>query len=244
MSGASFPEYAIKYAESARKSRLALTPALRQAADEIEAEMTVDPDRYPERMTPASVDGRSRIYQHPSPQLQITFEADRDRKIIYIFYYSGPTLTPQQTIFVSYSHEDKPWLEKLKVFLTVLEQQGLIRFWDDSQLVAGVPWETQIKEVLDGSRAGLLLVSQHFLISPFVREVELPKLLDVAVRAGKRIYWLPLSPSTVFETHKEITVYQSLLDNPEISLEQLDEVKQKMAFVQVTKTLMQHAKAS
>jgi len=107
-----------------------------------------------------------------------------------------------------------------------------------------VPWATQIKEVLDASKAGLLLISQNFLISQFVKDVELPTLLEGAARAGKKIYWLPLSPSTVFDTHKEITAYQSLLAAPAKSLEELEEVEQKKALVEVTRKLMQHAKAN
>lgn len=242
MTSASFPEYAIKYGESARKTKLALPQPLRQAADEIEVELCANPDEYPERIIPASQDGKSRIYRHPAPEIQIMFEVDREKKIILIFHYFAPTLSPQQTVFVSYSHQDKLWLEKLRGFLNVLDQQGLIKFWDDSQLVPGVLWETQVKEVLNASKAGLLLVSQNFLTSQFVKDVELPKLLEGATLAGKKIYWLPLSPSTVFLTHKEITAYQSLLANPAISLAELDDVKQQKAFVEVTKQLMEHAK--
>ena len=244
MMNASFPEYAIKYGESARKTKLAMPQPLRQAADEIEAELCADPDRYPERIIPASQDGKGRIYRHPGPEIQVMFEVNHEKKVILIFHYFAPTLSPQQTIFVSYSHQDKQWLAKLRVFLTVLEQQGLIKFWDDGQLVPGVPWATQIKDVLDASKAGLLLISQNFLISQFVKDVELPKLLEGATRAGKKIYWLPLSPSTVFDTHKEITAYQSLLADPAKSLEELEEVDQKKALVEVTRKLMQHAKVN
>jgi len=244
MSQASFPEYAIKHEEAARKMRLALPPPLRQAVDEIEGELCANPDRYPDRLSSVSRSGTTWIYRHPAPEIQITFEVDRASKIIYFFHYYAPTLSPQPTVFISYSHQDKEWLDKLRVFLTVLEQQGLIKFWEDGQLIPGEPWEKQIREVLDASKAGLLLVSQHFLISKFVKEVELPKLLEGAAKAGKKIYWLPLSPSTVFSSHKEITAYQSLLEDPKVSLEELDAVKQKKAFVDVTEKLMQHARAN
>ena len=241
MTAPNFPDYALKYSEPARKTRLALTPQLRQVADDIEAELARDPDKYPERIIPASTDGKSQIYQHPGPELQITFEVDRDKKIVYVFHYFAPNLAPQPTIFVSYSHKDQDWLEKLKTFLTALEQRGLIRFWDDSQLVPGNPWEQQIKDMLDASKAGLLLVSQNFLISQFVTDVELPKLLQSANQAGKQIFWLPLSPSTVFLTHKEITAFQSLLPDPKTSLAELDAVKQQAALVEITEKLLKYA---
>ena len=96
-------------------------------------------------------------------------------------------------------------------------------------------------DVLNGSSAGLLLVSQNFLSSQFVKDVELPKLLNSAKQSGKQIFWLHLSPSTVFLTHKEITEFQSLLPNPQIPLAQLDTVTQQAAFVDITGKLMQYA---
>jgi hypothetical protein len=85
------------------------------------------------------------------------------------------------------------------------------------------------------------LVSQDFLASKFIKEVELSILLDAAVKEGKHIYWLHLSPSTVFNTHPDITRYQSILEDPMTSLEELDEVARKRALVQLTKKLKEGA---
>jgi TIR domain len=243
MIAATFAEYAINYAEEARKTRLALPPQLRQTVDEIEAELASNPNKYPERTSAASRDGTVLIYRHPLPKLEIAFEVDRDKKILYLFHYFAPTVAPQQTIFISYSHQDEDWLAKLRVFLAVLEQQGLINFWDDSKIEPGRPWEEQIRGVLDSSKAGLLLVSQHFLISKFVKDVELAKLLEAAKGAGKQIFWLPLSPSTVFSSHKEITQFQALVADPHKTLQELADVEQKKVFVDVTEKLRNCATA-
>ena len=143
----------------------------------------------------------------------------------------------RKTIFVSYSRKDEPWLAKLKTFLGVLEQQGVIRFWDDSQLEVGKPWEEQINEALESAYAGVLLVSQDFLASSFITGQELPKLLDGAAQQGKRIFWIHLSPSTVFDTHEEITRFQSLLKDPRQTLEELPEAQQKKVLVHISKEL-------
>jgi len=236
-----FPEYSIKYAELARKTRLALSPTLRRVADEIETDLSFDPNKYPERISPASLDGTSRIYRHPNPELQVTFQVDESKKILYFFHYYAPTVQPPQTIFISYAHQDKPWLDKLRAFLSVLEQHDIIKFWDDDQLVPGVPWEQQITDVLKDAKAGLLLVSQAFLASKFIKDVELPKLLAGANRDGKRIYWLHLSPSTVFDSHPEIIKFQSIMDNPKTSLKERQEVDQEKAFVAVAQRLKEGA---
>ncbi len=237
-----FPEYALKTEETARKQRLALPPALRLVVDEIEAELCENPEKHADRLIPASHDGKTRIYQHPEPSIQVTFQVDEAAKVIYIFHYFAPTMNARQPMFISYAHADKEFLTELRLFLSAIEKKGLINFWDDSQLVPGVPWEMQIKDVLDKSEAGLLLVTQNFLASQFVADVELPKLLDVAQQAGKKIYWLHVSPSTVFDTHTEITAYQSLQDNPKIALSELDEPRRKRALAEITGKLMKQAR--
>ncbi len=158
-------------------------------------------------------------------------------KIIYFFHFSAPSLEVQKTLFISYSHEDEEWLNKLREFLTVLEQQGVLRLWDDRQLEPGRPWHEQILEELESSNAGVLLVSQKFLTSKFIAETELPKLLEGLKERGKRIYWIHVSPSTVFDSHREITNFQSLQKNPKVSLEELSEAEQKKSLVHISRTL-------
>ena len=83
----------------------------------------------------------------------------------------------------------------------------------------------------------MLLVSQDFLASKFITTYELPRLLSDAKREGKKIFWIPLSPSTVFASHREITDFQALTDDPKISLEELPMSQRKRALVQVYEKL-------
>ncbi len=232
-----FPEFAVKFSESARKSRDRLPAQARTALSSILDELTEDPYKFPDRTIPVSRDGSIFVYMYPDPPIQVTFEVDNAQKVIYFHLFSAPAFEVKKTIFISYSHKDKSWLSKLRPFLSSLEEQGLINFWDDDQLQAGEPWEPQISRILDSADAGLLLVSQDFLMSKFINETELPKLLKSAQEKGKKIFWLQLSPSMVFETHADITKYQSLLKDPKKSLEEYDKTKQKKIFVQVSKTI-------
>lgn len=232
-----FAEYALKYSKEARESRKKIAPAFLQALEGIESELAENPKSHPDRIVPVSRTGSTFVYMHPSPAIQVTFEIDAENKILYFFHFAAPSLQVQRTLFISYSHQDKEWLAKLKLFLSVLEQQGMIRLWDDEQLEAGKPWEDQIGQALDSAVAGVLLVSQQFLTSEFIRAKELPKLLDAAAEKGKKIFWIHVSPSTVFDTHKEITRYQSLMQNPATSLEELDDAQQKKALVLISQKL-------
>ena len=232
-----FAEYGIKYSKDARRSRREIPTEHLPVLDEIENDLAEDPDKHSDRLIPVSRDGRCFVYSHPSPPIQVTFEIDREDKIIYFRHFVELALQVRKTIFISYSHKDSEWLQKLRIFLSVLEQEGLIKLWDDQQIQPGVLWEKQIKEILDSAAAGILLVSQDFLASNFIRDTELPSLLDSAVTQGKKIFWIPLSPSTVFDSHKEITKYQSLLPDPATSLEERSDAEQKKAFVQISRSL-------
>ena len=232
-----FPEYSSKYSKVALESRQKLAPEMLPLVDQIERELADGPEFLKDRLIPASLEGTTYIYNHADSPVQITFQVDEEKKILYYFHFSAPALEVKKSVFISYSHADEDWLHLLKKFLGVLEQQGVIKFWDDSQIEAGEEWRQQIEEALDSAHAAVLLVSQDFLVSDFITKHELPKLLADAKAQGKKILWIPVSPSTVFESHKEITRFQSPLKNPRKSLEELGEAERKRAMVQVSSQL-------
>jgi len=234
-----FPAYSVVPNRAALESRRRIPPDLQVTLEEIELSLCNDPmqERNPERITPISTSGRNFIYTHPDPEIQVTFEVDEERKRLIFFHYSAPAFKVPKSIFISYSHANQDMLEDLKTYLAALEQKGLISYWDDSKLNAGVPWERQIEEALASAKAGLLLVSQQFLASEFIMEKELPKLLQAAERDGKKIFWIHLAPSTVFETHQEITRFQSPMANPKVSLLEMEAAQRMKAWVEISREL-------
>jgi hypothetical protein len=234
MSVADFPEYSVKETKYAVASRRVLSAEQVKTLDEVIWNLADNPQDFEPLSRPTSAG--QLVYKHPTLGIELVYSVDAEKKVLYFFHFSAP-LPPRQTIFISYSRQDVEWLRLLRKFLGVLEREGIIKFWDDSSIKPGEPWEESIRQALDAACAAVLLVSQDFLTSKFITTYELPRLLSDAEREGKKIFWIPVSPSTVFESNKEITVFQSLTDDPSTSLEELPEPQRKRLLVQASQKL-------
>jgi hypothetical protein len=90
-------------------------------------------------------------------------------------------------VFVSYSHKDEGWKDRLCRQLDVLVQQGLIDTWDDRRIAVGDDWEPQIENALKRAKAAVLMISADFLTSKFILGMEIPTLLKRRDEEGLRI---------------------------------------------------------
>jgi hypothetical protein len=82
------------------------------------------------------------------------------------------------TVFISYSHKDEVWKDRLVKQLAVLQKQGLLETWDDRRIGAGQEWLEEIQKGMAAARVAVFLVSADSLTSDFILHTEIPRLLE------------------------------------------------------------------
>ncbi|MBZ0174683.1 MAG: TIR domain-containing protein [Candidatus Methanoperedens sp.] len=98
------------------------------------------------------------------------------------------------TVFISYSHKDEAWKDRIVIHLGALAQEGILDTWDDRHICAGADWKKEIEDALKKASAAVLLVSADFLNSKFILDEEVPKLLERREKEGLRIFPVVIRP--------------------------------------------------
>lgn len=140
-------------------------------------------------------------------------------------------------VFISYSHKDRAWLERLKVFLRPLERQGLIDRWDDTRLVAGDDWRREIRNAMSTARVVILLVSADFLASDFIDKEELPPLLEQAEAQGARIIPVVVSTCLLDGPNAPLARFQAI-NAPSNPLDGLTRAERNRIWTRLTEQVM------
>lgn len=91
------------------------------------------------------------------------------------------------TIFLSHSHQDADWRERIFVHLRAFDRQGQFIVWDDRRLGAGDDWSKEIAQALNAADVAVLLISANFLASHFIQSAEIPRLLERQANEGLAI---------------------------------------------------------
>ncbi len=84
------------------------------------------------------------------------------------------------SVFISYSHLDEKWKDRLKQQLAVLEMAEQIVLWDDRQIDGGDKWYPEIEAAMAKAAVAVCLISENFLSSAFCVKEEIPYLLKRA----------------------------------------------------------------
>ncbi len=139
-------------------------------------------------------------------------------------------------VFISYSHKDRPWLDRLQVFLRPLERDGLIERWDDTRIRAGDGWRDEIRRAIASARVVVLLISADFLASDFIEREELPPLLTQAREQGARIIPVIVGHCMLDGPNAHLMRFQAI-NPPNEPLEQLSEAERNRVWTALTREI-------
>lgn len=138
-------------------------------------------------------------------------------------------------VFVSYSHADAMWMDRIRVHLAPLARKNLLSIWSDIQIRAGSSWRSEIDQAISAARVAVLLVSADYLASDFITDTELPALLAKAENEGLKIIWVPISPCLWEVT--SISHYQAVHD-PKRPLLSLPAAEQEEVLVKLSQEII------
>jgi formylglycine-generating enzyme len=83
-------------------------------------------------------------------------------------------------IFISYSHKDSIWFDENYLMPRLAESLSVHAkaeiWWDQARIKGGDKWSEKIINAIDNANIAILLVSQNFLNSTFIKDEELPRL--------------------------------------------------------------------
>ncbi len=88
-------------------------------------------------------------------------------------------LSAPMKIFISYSHKDYNYLERIETHLASLRRDGLIEDWNDTKFKIGDLWDDKIKSKLKNSDIVILLISADFINSSYIHNNELPLIMKL-----------------------------------------------------------------
>lgn len=96
--------------------------------------------------------------------------------------------TARFKVFISYARHDGVWRDRVKCFLACLPKSARIEVWSDENLRPGNDWLAAIERETEAACVAVLVVTEHFLASEFIKRKEVPRILRRQRKDGMIIY--------------------------------------------------------
>jgi hypothetical protein len=140
-------------------------------------------------------------------------------------------------VFISYSRQDRSWLERLRVFLRPLTRDANLDVWDDTRLAPGSEWAAELDSAIESARVAILLITADFMASDFIQAQELPKLLKAAERRELTVLPVFIGISAASDDPR-LTRFEAVND-PKKPVKALSESDQDAVFDRVRQSVRQ-----
>jgi len=66
-------------------------------------------------------------------------------------------------IFISYSHPDEMWKNRIVAHLAPLRRSGHVEIFDDRRIEVGAQWSNEIAKAVNTADIAVLLISSDFI---------------------------------------------------------------------------------
>ncbi|HEX8219298.1 MAG TPA: toll/interleukin-1 receptor domain-containing protein [Chloroflexia bacterium] len=233
-----------KYRKRSRLTRATPPPAedAHYASQLVQMAKIAEADQY---MSQQAFEALTRILriQVASSEPKVTFDQTSSATTLEQAEITGSsTLVSVEfrtQVFISYSHRDRIWLERLQIHLKPYRIWHKLDTWVDTSINPGAEWRDEITKALARAKVAVLLVSPDFLASEFIGQYELPKFLESGKRQGLTILWIPIRPSAYKQT--PIYDYQALSE-PTRPLSRLNAAQRDDELVKIAEAIYQAAK--
>jgi predicted acylesterase/phospholipase RssA len=130
------------------------------------------------------------IAKHQPPVTQN--DKARERSINLLQKFKEKTEGRHQ-VFISYSHKDTEWFNKIQLVLAPVEAFHGIKVWDDKEIEPGEYWHEAISNALSQTKIALCIVSPNFLNSRFISSHELNYFIEETKKQKVRLFLIAAS---------------------------------------------------
>lgn len=143
--------------------------------------------------------------------------------------------TTQPKVFLSYSHRDRRWADRLLTHLRAIADK--VEVWSDSEIKVGESWHDEIARAISTADVAILLVSADYLASDFIVSQELPTLLESSEQGRTLILPVMLSPAFL-DPASPLLNFQ-FVNRPDRPLSALKQSEQDQVFMEVARAIQQ-----
>ncbi len=145
------------------------------------------------------------------------------------------TMKEKNKVFISYSHKDIGYFERIMVHLRPLVRDEDIDIWSDKRIKPGEKWSKEIEKALEEAKVAILLLSADFIASEYIIRKELPVLIKSNYEEGTVVIPIFLKPANL-NKFENITQYQGI-NTPNQTLIDLAENEQEKLFVKLSQAV-------